>query len=76
MISNIHKYISLKTTKKSGQEVKTPLWVIQLPQDQGAAIVYAFPNKHSGKINPDIETLGTSLYQPFLTMALCHIYEG
>lgn len=50
MISNIHKYISLKTTKKNGQEVKTPLWVIQLPQDQGAAIVYAFTNKHSGKI--------------------------
>lgn len=44
------RYISLKTYRKNGQPVETPLWVVQTLKEADGRTLFAFSNESSGKV--------------------------
>ena len=44
------RYVSLKTYRKNGQTVATPLWVVQHLKEQDSRTLFAFTNVTSGKV--------------------------
>ena len=44
------RYISLKTYRKNGRAVATPLWVVQDIKEQDRRTFFAFTNETSGKV--------------------------
>ena len=44
------RYISLKTSRKNGRTVATPLWVVQHLKEKDGRIFFAFTNETSGKV--------------------------
>ena len=44
------RYVSLKTYRKNGQTVATPLWVVQHLKEHDGRTLFAFTNATSGKV--------------------------
>ena len=44
------RYVSLKTYRKNGQTVATPLWVVQHLKEHDGRTLFAFTNVTSGKV--------------------------